>query len=283
LHYVDFDRVHGLALDNTRVVGASRNGEVKVWELVSGELLTTLHVSKLGAAHPVISPDGGLLVVTAGGPLHDGPSTTQVWRLPTGEPVTTITSPQVSALTFTGDGLIACACGGSLRLWHAETGEPAGTLDGDQEFVWEVSARGNLLVAGGFDRTLRIWDVHTNETLAVRKQDERVVHVATTDTMAVTGNLQGFVTWYELPATASATVQARYNRGVESLAVTPETTVSGHEDGKAVIWRSALRRAATADEPRRSDLYALETRAPRATGAERAWIDLVLALAKRQA
>lgn len=283
LHYLDFHRVSDLALDNTLVVGASSKGDVKVWELVSGELLTTRHVSKLGATRPVISPDGGLLVVTAGGPLHDRPSTTEVWRLPTGEPVTTISSPQVTALTVTEDGLIVGACAGSLRLWHAETGEPAGTLDGNQKSVWEISAGRDVLVAGGFDRTVRIWDRHTKEPLTVREQDERVVHVATTNTMAVTGNLLGIVTWYELPTAASATTQARYNHSVDSLAVTPETTVSGHADGKAVIWQSTLRRAATADEPRFADLTALRTRAPRATGAERAWIDLVLALANHRA
>lgn len=283
LHYLDFTGVHDLALDDTRVVGASSNGEVKVWDIVSGELLATGYVSNSGAVHPVISTDGALLAATEGGPIHDHPTTTKVWRLPTGEPAATITSPKVSALSFTPGGLLAGACRGSVRFWDPETGAPAGTLDGNQKLVWELDARGHVLVAGGFDRTLRIWDLDSGQPLAVRTQDERVVHVATTGTMAVTGNLLGVVTWYELPAAASETSRARYNRAVESLAVTPETTVTGHEGGRAVIWRSVLRRAATADEPDRGDLDALDRRAPNATGAERAWIDLILALSDHRA
>lgn len=280
VHYFDFPGVHALALDNNRVVGASRTGEVSVWDLSGGEQLMTRSVSRLGADLPVFSPDGSFLAVTAGnGTIFDGPSTTEVWRWPAGQPMVTIDSPQVTALTVLDNGLIAGACEGSVRLWRPETGELVGTLEGDQQAIWQLSARGAALVAGGFDRTFRIWDVSTRQALAVRRQGERVVHVATTEGMAVSGNLAGTLTWYELPAAAST---ARTGRRVESLAATPALTVSGHNDGTAVIWQPTLRRAAAATELDFADRLALEARAPDATGAERGWIDLVLALDKER-
>ncbi|WP_328646915.1 hypothetical protein OHS58_01800 [Amycolatopsis sp. NBC_00348] len=98
--------------------------------------------------------------------------------------------------------------------------------------------------------------------------------------MAVTGNLAGTVTWYELPTAATATV--RTHRRVEALAVTPTTTVSGHADGTAMIWRPTLPHAAATTNLDHADRVALQTRAPEATGAERAWTDLVLALDKQR-
>ncbi|WP_125728523.1 hypothetical protein [Kibdelosporangium aridum] len=112
--------------------------------------------------------------------------------------------------------------------------------------AWElVSARsGQFLVAGCFDRTLRIWDVSSNRALAAHRQDERVVHIAITDTMIATGNLAGIVTWYNLPSGTYASSQFRSSSRVESLALSDMTTVTRHDNGQAVLWRSTLRRTA---------------------------------------
>jgi WD40 repeat protein len=58
---------------------------------------------------------------------------------------------------------------GQIRLWHADSGQPAGTLDGHTAWIAKLvfSRDGMFLYSSSADQTIRIWDVNERRCLAV--------------------------------------------------------------------------------------------------------------------
>ena len=72
-------------------------------------------------------------------------------------------------MAFSGDGQRIASAGddGTLRTWHAATGEALLTLRGHEGWVSSVafSSDGQRIASAGYDGTLRTWHAATGEWL----------------------------------------------------------------------------------------------------------------------
>ncbi len=67
-------------------------------------------------------------------------------------------------------------------MWGADGGGAVRTLTGHQDYLScaALSSSGKLLVSGGFDKTVRLWDPQTGAALAVL-----TAHTAHVETVAI--------------------------------------------------------------------------------------------------
>ena len=169
---------------------------------------------------------------------------------------------------------------------------PAGTLDGHAEAVYSVAwtPDGKSIVSGGFDQTVRLWDV------ASRKEIKRLEgHTGLVLTVAVdkdgrqilSGGLDKTAKVWEIPASGPSKTLADNPAAVRAVALRPDGKQLAAASGKVVkVWdldarsRSAtspgtprtssrspggptVRRSPRATRPRRSASGSRQRRAPR--------------------
>lgn len=147
------------------VATASRDGTVKLWSYMSGDVYKTLD-GRAGAVYGVaFSPDGTRLVT------GHGEQVAKVWDVTKGEELFTLKGHEgyVSQAVFSGDGKrIATASGDrSVKVWDAETGKELVTMKGHADRVEAVafSPDGRRIVTGSIDRSAKVWEAESGKEL----------------------------------------------------------------------------------------------------------------------
>ena len=118
--------------DGTRLAVSSWSGRVSVWDVKSRQKLWASEAQALPVACVVFSPDGKTVATTTG---H--------WKKPDEA--------------------------GEVKLWDADTGKELALFSGHSRKIRRVrfSPDGKLLVSGGADRTLRIWDIEARKLRSI--------------------------------------------------------------------------------------------------------------------
>lgn len=156
--------------DGLLLATASSNDAVRFWKLDSGLLTGELPASGHGDLQQLaFSPDARRLVSASWN------RTVTVWDLNAKKPLWS--SPEQSLplenVAYSPDGkIVATVSGdykeyqktGEVKLWDAESGRELAVLAGHTGKIRALgfSPDGKLLATGGYDRTIRIWDVASN-------------------------------------------------------------------------------------------------------------------------
>jgi WD40 repeat protein len=217
--------VNAVALtpDGHRVISASADRTLKLWDLQTGQLLRTFagHEGPVNAVAP--TPDGRFLVSAS----HD--RTLKIWDLMNGRPVRTLAGHRgrVSAMVVTPDGRYALSgsLDGTLKLWDLATGV---AVLGRDEHSRGVSALtltpdGRCALSGSTDGTLTFLALD-----ASRAHGPPDVRYRTDDTPKplVLDTWRELRNWAEHPC------------GVGALAMTPDGAhaLAGYTDGSLKLW-----------------------------------------------
>jgi WD40 repeat protein/serine/threonine protein kinase len=161
--------------DGTRLVSASKDNIVKIWNLTTGkELLTfTAHPSagaKVAISKVVFSPDGRRLATSG----YGDPTGVRIWDVATGVLLRTPQEPGSGlggCVAFSPDwGRFAAAGAGRgtlVTVWDTTTGQLIHELHGHTDMVRAVAFTpdGTRIASAGTDRTMKIWDARTGQEL----------------------------------------------------------------------------------------------------------------------
>lgn len=157
----------GFSPNGLLVVTASNDKNARIWDVTTGQVLTTLtgHSGEVRCA--AFSPDGRRIVTTS----NDG--TARIWDSANGQPLATLTGhaqTYMGTAVFSPDGrrIVTTSWDKTARIWDAESGLSLTTLTGHKGAVTSArySPDGRWIVTSSFDHTARVWDAESGRLLA---------------------------------------------------------------------------------------------------------------------
>jgi WD40 repeat protein len=235
--------VHCLAVtpDGTRVVSASGDKTVSVWELAMGGSLTSLEGHTGAVCGLAVTPDGTRVVSAS------SDKTLRVWDLATGKSLASLKGHRDSvnfvAVTPDGTRAVSGSWDETLRIWDLSTGKSLASLEGHTSRVVGVAVTpdGTMAVSASGDETLRVWDLATGKSLACLEghtSEARAVAVTTDGTRAVSASEDRSLRIWDLAAGRCLACLRGHTGGVYSVAVTPDDTraVSASDDKTLRVW-----------------------------------------------
>jgi WD40 repeat protein len=151
--------------DGRRVVSASFDTTLKIWDPVTGAEQATLTGHEGVVIGCDVSPDGRLIASASG----DG--TLKLWDAAGGEALRTLRghAGDVRSCAFSPDGklVVSASADRTLRIWDTASGREAGTLEGHSEEITDCafSPDGRRIASVSAGETL-IWDAASARSLS---------------------------------------------------------------------------------------------------------------------
>ncbi|KNC56439.1 STE/STE11 protein kinase [Thecamonas trahens ATCC 50062] len=189
------DRVLAMSCRSGLVVTGSDFGVLRVWDLVTAELVTSMR-----SPYPVLAleldPSGTLAVAGS----HDGHLV--VWSLADGVVVKTLGSNElgeadasrgsVLALQVSATTVISSGTDNVIRVWQLKSGVCLASLSGHVGKVTALAYEPELgaLVSGSNDATLRVWDVQREQYTAVLSEHSGPVLAVALDSYKIVSSSQ---------------------------------------------------------------------------------------------
>jgi WD40 repeat protein/tRNA A-37 threonylcarbamoyl transferase component Bud32 len=214
---------------------------VRVWNVLTGELIYVLKGHHKGVNAIAISPNGRTL--TSGSDDYS----LKTWNLQNGSLMRTLTghSRNVNAVVISPDGQLIASGGQdrTIRLWQMGTGNTLRTIlsVGSMVKSLAITPDGKMLISGGFDNKIKFWSLQTGDQLRMLSGHLNAVNAlaisADGQTLA-SGSRDKSIRLWNLQTGALISTLADHTRDVNTVAFSPDgqTLVSGSSDTTIKIW-----------------------------------------------
>jgi WD40 repeat protein/energy-coupling factor transporter ATP-binding protein EcfA2 len=229
--------VHAAAFspDGALVVSGGVDRVARVWRTGDGRLLHALRSHRAWIEDAAFSRDGREFA-TAG-----GDSTTRIWDTATGRPLGAIrTSSFGASVAFGPRGLVATGDdSGLVRV----RGAASTVLRGHADTVWDLDfdEDGRLLASASGDRSARVWELATGQTIATLGPHPSVaVSARFTDRgrLLLTAERDGAARLWAVEAERRLAVLPAGSGTIDAIAVAAETgdVATAGADGTVRVW-----------------------------------------------
>ncbi|MFL5352994.1 AAA family ATPase [Archangium sp.] len=237
--------VRGCAVtrDGLRVLSASEDGTLKVWDVKTGQPLATLRGHRGEVLGCAVTGDGRRAVSAS----RDG--SLKAWDAETGQCIATLyghTGPAwACAVTEEGRRVVSASSDETLRVWDLETQSCLATLRGHAGWVTDcvVTRDGRRAISASRDGTLRVWDLEAQSCLATLRGHAGWVTgcaVAEDGRRAVSASSDGTLRVWDLETNQPLTTLRGHAEEVTGCAMTEDGrhVISISYDGTLKVWQA---------------------------------------------
>jgi WD40 repeat protein len=154
--------------DGKRLVSASSNGMVRVWDPSTGKELRHFVIEVVSAINWIALAPDGRTVAAADVPGPERGNAIHLWDVMAGKPLRVLQghTDTVRGMGFSADGKLLASGGGNqdktIRVWDVATGRETHHFPGDlfrHHSLLTFSRDGKRLAWGDEDRAVHIWDL----------------------------------------------------------------------------------------------------------------------------
>ena len=230
--------------DGTRLLSASSDNTIRLWDAASGNCLLTLQGHSSAVTSCAFSPDGTRLLSAS------SDNTIRLWDAASGNCLLTLQghSSAVASCAFSPDGtrLLSASYDNTIRLWDAASGNCLLTLQGHSSAVTSCafSPDGTRLLSASSDNTIRLWDAASgNCLLTLQGHSNRVTSCAFSPdgTRLLSASSDNTIRlWDAASGNCLLTLQG-HSSAVTSCAFSPDGTrlLSASSDNTIRLWDAA--------------------------------------------
>jgi len=234
-------RAVAVTSDGRRLVSASDDCTLRVWDLESGQILRTLEGHQAEVYGLAIAPDGRRAVSAS------MDQTLRLWDLESGQTIRTLEghADGAFAVAITPDGCraVSASADRTLKVWDLKSGHPLLTLIGHTDGVLAaaVTPDGLRVVSGSNDRTLLVWDLKSGQiqhTLEGHKKAVTAVAIAPDSRRAVSASDDWTVRVWNLDSGEMQCALEGHRLEVRGVAVTHDgrLAISASRDRTLRLW-----------------------------------------------
>lgn len=228
--------------DGRRLVSASSDKTLKVWDLESGRTLSTLEGHAGWVMSCTLTPDGRRVISGS----KDG--TLKVWDLESGRTLSTleVEGGEVTACVVMPDGRsvvsVSASRSGSLKVWDLVSRRALATLGCEDDVIACIAMLdGRRVVSGLSDGALKVWDLKNRCVLTtLRACGSGVTACAVTPDgqRVVSGSKDGTLRVWDLESGRTLSTLQVHGSEVTACVVMPDRrrVVSASYDGTLKIW-----------------------------------------------
>ena len=165
--------------DGTRIVSASRDKTLKLWDAATGTHVATLNGHAGIVTDVSFNPDGTKIASAS----ED--TTVKLWDADSGQETGFLEGHKQAVLSLSfgpeGKRIATASADGTVMLWNVANAQQTATLTGHEDAAMGVafSPDGKMVASGSWDETVRLWDAPSGKPAAtLRGHTHRVVDVA---------------------------------------------------------------------------------------------------------
>ena len=233
------DSVYSVAASGDKIVSASNDKTIKVWNLATGKLEQTLY-----------SHDKGILsVAVSKGKIVSGSydDTIKVWNLATGKLEQTLYGHHawVQDIGLSEDKIVSYAGQDStssldipIKVWNLETGELEHMIN-NQRSPFCIEVNEEKIFSCSPDNTIKVWNLATGklERTLITDHSDFVYSLAVSGDKIVSGSWDNTIKVWNLATGELERTLSGHSESVVSVAVSGDKIVSGSWDNTIKVWQ----------------------------------------------
>ncbi|AFY35308.1 serine/threonine-protein kinase [Calothrix sp. PCC 7507] len=226
-----------------QIIASNSDRTIKLWNLATGESISTLngHSQKVNVVD--ITPDGRTLV------SGSDDNTIKVWNIATGKQIHTLIghSDSIHALVISRDGktIVSGSDDNTIKVWNLATGQHIRTLVGHQFWVRSIaiSPDAKTLASGSFDKTIKLWNLTKGYTIRTLVSAKTITSLAISPDgkILASANRDRTIKLWNIVTGEEIITLAGHANTVTSISFSPDgnTLASASRDRTIKLWNIA--------------------------------------------